>query len=243
MSDSSHDLKIEIIEACLQLEEMGYVIGTYGNVSVRLEEGLMITPSRIDYRALAAEDIVTVSLEGKILEGRRLPSSELEVHRQIYVCRPDVGAIAHTHSLLATAVSCLQETIPVIVEEQSQVVGGEIRCTRYVPAGQHRKLGEEVARALGQSNGVLIANHGTVSCGRTLEEAIFTCRIVERVGTMRVLGAACGKLTLIPSEYVMSERDRWLHKYGSAADRALENIITMSEGLQEPGETDPSPAL
>jgi L-ribulose-5-phosphate 4-epimerase len=224
MSACSHDLGKEIIEACLWLDEMGYVIGTYGNVSARVEEGLMITPSRIDYRALAAEDLVTVSLQGKVLEGSRLPSSELEVHRQIYVCRPDVGAIAHTHSLFATALSCLQETIPVIVEEQSQVVGGEIRCTRYVPAGQHRKLGEEVARALGQSNGVLIANHGTVSCGRTLEEAIFTCRIVERVAQMRVLAGACGKLTLIPREHVMSERERWLHKYGSADDRTGETL-------------------
>jgi L-fuculose-phosphate aldolase len=222
MSACSDDVRKEMISACLQLEEMGYVIGTYGNVSVRVEEGLMITPSRIDYRSLVAEDFVIVSLEGKVLEGRRLPSSELEVHRQIYVSRPDVGAIAHTHSLFATALSCLQETIPVIVEEQSQVVGGEIRCTRYVPAGQHRKLGEEVVRALGQSNGVLIANHGTVSCGRTLEEAIFTCRIVERVAQMRVLAGACGKLTLIPPKHVTSERERWLHRYGSAADRAVE---------------------
>src|SRR5579884_4250902 len=217
MSACSDDVRKEMISACLQLEEMGCVIGTYGNVSVRVEEGLMITPSRIDYRSLVAEGSVIVSLEG-----RRLPSSELEVHRQIYVSRPDVGAIVHTHSLFATALSCLQETIPVIVEEQSQVVGGEIRCTRYVPAGQHRKLGEEVVRALGQSNGVLIANHGTVSCGRTLEEAIFTCRIVERVAQMRVLAGACGKLTLIPPEHVTSERERWLHRYGSAADRAVE---------------------
>ncbi len=222
MNACSEDLRKEIIVACLRLEEMGYVIGTYGNVSARVKEGLIITPSRIDDQSLVAEDLVVVSLEGKVLEGRRLPSSELEVHRQIYVSRPDVGAIAHTHSLFATALSCLQETIPVIVEEQSQVVGGEIRCTRYVPAGQHRNLGEEVARALGQSNGALIANHGTVSCGRTLEEAIFTCRIVERVAQMRVLAGACGKLTLIPQEHVTSERERWLHKYGSAADRAVE---------------------
>ena len=223
MSINISDLKEEIVRTCRQLEDIGYVVGTYGNVSARSQEGLIITPSRVDYSSLTAGDLVTVSLAGKVLEGSRLPSSELEVHRQIYVLRPDVGAIAHTHSLFATALSCLQEPIPAIVEEQSQVIGGEIPCTRYVPAGQHRKLGEEVARALGQSNAVLIANHGTLSCGRTLEEAVFTCRIVERVAQMRAVAGSCGKLVLIPPEHVASERDRWLHKYGSTADHAVES--------------------
>ena len=181
MNSPEYKLKDEIIRACLWLQEMGYVIGTYGNVSVRVEDSLIITPSRINYSFLTAEDLVTVSLTGKILEGNRLPSSELEVHRQIYLARRDIGAVAHTHSLFATALSCLHETIPVIVEEQSQVIGGRIFCTHYVPAGQHRELGAEVARALGESDGALIANHGAVGCGRSLDEALFTCQIVERV--------------------------------------------------------------
>jgi L-fuculose-phosphate aldolase len=215
-------LKTEIISACLRLEELGYVVGTYGNVSARVDGGLIITPSRVDYRALTPQDMVTVSYAGKVLEGARLPSSELEVHRQIYVSRGDVGAVVHTHSLFATALSCMHETVPVIVEEQSQVVGSELRCTRYVPAGQHHQLGEEIARALGQSNAVLIANHGTVSCGRSLGEAMFTCQIVERVAQMRLLTRASGNAVPIPQEFVTSERERWLYKYGSAADRVLE---------------------
>lgn len=220
MNAPAYNLKDEIIKACLWLEETGYVIGTYGNVSARAEGGLIITPSRLNYRSLTVKDLVMVSLKGKILEGTRHPSSELEVHRQIYLVRPDAGAIVHTHSLYATALSCLRETIPVIVEEQSQVIGGEIYCTHYVPAGEHQKLGKEVARALGQSNGVLIANHGTLSCGRSLAEALFTCQIVERVAQMRVLAGACGKLTAIPQQFVVSERDRWLHKYGTSKDHA-----------------------
>jgi L-fuculose-phosphate aldolase len=109
----------------------------------------------------------------------------------------------------------------VIVEEQSQVIGDEIRCTGYVPAGQHRKLGEEVARALGRSMGVLLANHGVVACGRTLAEALFVSRIVERVAQMRLLTSAIGKAIPIPKEFVESERERWLYKYGSAADGAV----------------------
>jgi L-fuculose-phosphate aldolase len=218
MSPEYQDLKTRIIQTCLLLEEMGYVVGTYGNVSARAGDNLIVTPSRVDYHVLTAEDLVTVSLDGSVLDGSRLPSSEMEVHRQIYRARADVGAIVHTHSLYATAVSCMQRIIPVIVEEQSQVIGGEIRCTRYVPAGQHRRLGEEVARTLGQSNAVLLANHGIVSCGRSLEEALFACRIVERAAQMYLLAVAAGGPVPIPTEYVISERDRYLNRYGTDKD-------------------------
>lgn len=217
------EMKQAIINACLDLEGKGYLVGTYGNISVRVPGGLIITPSRINYSALTPEDMVTVSDNGQILEGIRLPSSELEVHRSIYLCRPDVGAVVHTHSLVATALSCMHKTIPVIVEEQSQVIGGAIHCTRYVPAGQHERLGEEAAQTLGKSNALLLANHGTVSCGRTLDEALFTCIVVERVAQMYVFThSAGGVVTTIPEEYVASERERFLYKYGRAEDRAIQ---------------------
>jgi len=233
LSDTNLDLRNDIIAACRELERRGHVVGTYGNVSVRTELGLLITPSRVDYKLLTPLDLVDVSMEGKRIGGSRLPSSELEVHWQIYLLRSDVGAVVHTHSLFATALSCRQETVPVIVEEQSQVIGDEIRCTRYVPAGHHRELGEEIARALGSSNGVLVANHGTVSCGRTLAEAMFACEIVERIAQMRLLAGASGAIVPIPEKYVRSERHRWLYKYGQAGDGVL------AAAAQEPDEQTP----
>jgi L-fuculose-phosphate aldolase len=218
-TDIEHfDLKREMIDVCRRLVSLGYVAGTYGNISARVPGGLIITPSRVDYDALTPRDMVTVSDAGAILDGTRLPSSELEVHRQIYLSRADVNAVVHTHSLHATALSCRQETLPVIVEEQAQVVGGEIACTRYIPAGQHEALGKETARALGTSNAVLLANHGVVACGRSLAEALFASIVVERVAQMRLLTGAGGAVP-IPAEFVASERDRFLHRYGTAADR------------------------
>lgn len=224
MRSDSVDLKKEIIATCLRLEELEYTIGTYGNVSAREQQGLIITPSRVEYRSLTPDDLVTVSLEGRVVAGTRLPSSELEVHRQIYVRRPDVSAIVHAHSLFATALSCTHETIPVIVEEQAQVVGDEIRCTRYVPAGNHYALGVEVAETLGSSNAVLLANHGTLSCGRSLAEALFTHRILERIAQMWLLVGTKGKVIPIPQEFVQSERNRWLQKYGTSADGAVGEV-------------------
>ncbi len=150
---------------------MGYIIGTYGNASACVPEGLIVTPSRVDYHAITPEDMMVVSPTGEVLDGHRVPSSETSVHRLIYNARPDVGAIFHTLSFYATALSCTHQTVSVIVEEQSQVVGGEIRCSSYVPAGQHLALGYEVARTLGESNGVLLATHGVVACGRDGDEA------------------------------------------------------------------------
>jgi L-fuculose-phosphate aldolase len=221
MHEENLDLRKEIIARCVELEKKGYVVGTYGNVSVRTKTGLMITPSRIDYESLTPPDLMEVTLEGKVEGGNRLPSSELEVHRQIYIMRADVGSVVHTHSLFATALSCLHESVPVIVEEQSQVIGDQIRCTKYIPAGHHREIGEEIARTLGRSNGVLVANHGALSCGRSLAEAMFACQIVERVAQMRLLAGAPGVLVPIPVEFVRSERERWLYKYGQAGDCVL----------------------
>ncbi len=222
MSTDQLDLRKEIIEACLWLEEGGFVVGTYGNVSVRAGASFIITPSRVDYRKLTPEDLVTVSLEGKVIEAGRLPSSEMEVHRQVYCVRPGVGAVVHTHSLYATALSCMHRNVPVIVEEQSQVIGGEMRCTSYVPAGQHHNLGVEVARTLGAANAVLLANHGIVNCGSTLPEALLTALIAERVAQMYLLTSAAGMPVPVPVEYVLSERDRYLNKYGTTMDHDSE---------------------
>lgn len=221
MTTDHLELKQQLIETCHQLVDLGYLIGTYGNASARVPGGLIITPSRVDYGDLVPEDMVTVADTGTILAGTRLPSSELEVHRRIYLRRSDVNAILHTHSLYATALSCCHDTIPVIVEEQSQVVGGEIGCTRYVPAGQHEEFGDETARALGASNAVLMANHGVVNCGRSLDEALFTCVVVERIAQMRLL-TGVGPVIPIPPEHVASEHDRFLHRYGTADDHESE---------------------
>lgn len=221
MGSKHAEIKEEIVAACRHLVRLGFVVGTYGNVSVRVPEGLIITPSRVEYAVLTPDDLVTVSLTGEVLEGHRLPSSEFAVHRGIYPARPDVNAVVHTHSFYATALSCLRQTVPVIVEEQSQVLGGEIRCTSYVPAGQHEKLSTQVAEVLGDSNAVLIASHGTVACGPTLPDTMFTCQMVERIAHMRLLTAGVGDAIPIETEFVRSERFRFLYNYGTERDKAL----------------------
>jgi len=219
--DLYESIKAAIIDTCRRLETMGYIVGTWGNVSVRVPEGLIVTPSKIGYDVLKTNDFVVVSAEGEVLAGQRLPSSETGVHRALLNQKGNVGAIIHTHSPCATAVSCLHRSIPAFVEDLAQMVGGAIRCTRYVPAGQHEKLAEEVANTIGEENAVLLANHGVFCCGRDLEEAFVTCQIVEKAAQMMLLAGGLGPVIPIPDEFVRSERYRFLFKYGTPGDGVM----------------------
>lgn len=220
MSSVPHEaLKTEIIATCRAMERIGHFVGTWGNISVRVPEGFIITPSRIGYDVITPADFVTVDLDGNVVDGHRLPSSETGVHRLVLKKKSDIGAVIHSHPPYASAVSCLKRSIPVFVEDVSQIIGGEVKCTRYVPAGQHLKLAEEVANTIGDENAVLLANHGVLVCGRDLGEAFVACQILEKAAQMMLLGAALGGVIPISDEHVRSERDRFLHKYGTAHDK------------------------
>jgi L-ribulose-5-phosphate 4-epimerase len=212
--DQILDIKFKIIKACRWLEEKELVIGTWGNISVKLKDSILLTPSRINYNVIVPEDIVTINFNGEKIGGNRIPTSEKEIHRLIHINREDVGAVVHNHSLYATAISCRGEGIPPILEEISQAIGGEIQCTgTYIPAGHHFELAEETVKYLKDKNAVLIRNHGVICCGRDLDEALINCLIVEKAAKM-LLHAGLKDIITIPDKFVKEERDRFLYKYG-----------------------------
>ncbi len=211
------DERQAIIETCLWLEETGMVIGTFGNVSIRLADGnIMLTPSKVAYQDLRPEDLVIVDLEGNKIQGERNATSEMHVHRLIYVNRPDIGAVIHYHPVYGSAMCASNEGIPAIFEELSQVIGGSVPITKsYINAGSHLELAKEAATALGEKNAVLIRNHAPVCGGRDLEEAKTACLVVEKAAKCYMaLKAGFPDFTVIPDELVASERHRYLHTYG-----------------------------
>ena len=219
MGDDKYlSLKLEMIDKCRLLEQIGYFVGTWGNLSVRVAEGFIVTPSRVQYSVIEPSDFVTVSPEGTVVAGHRLPSSETEIHRVVLNEKGNVGAIIHSHSPNATAVSCLHQGIPVFVEDMAQIIGGEVRCTPYVPAGQHKRIAEEVGDTIGEENAVLLANHGVLCCGRDLDEALVANQILEKAALMMLAAGGREKVIPIPEEYVRSERHRFLYKYGTSHD-------------------------
>lgn len=211
----SQELREKIIRACLWMEEKELVFGTWGNVSVRCGGTILLTPTRMRYRDMTPDDLVTVGMDGAVLAGRRLPTSEKELHRQIYLARGDVGAVAHNHSAHATAVACTGGSIPAMNEEMSQLLGGGIACTgQYVPAGRHAELAEACVRALGGRNAVLLMNHGVVCCGADLEEALVACLIAEKAARMYLAVGDAARIAEIPGGLVAEERRRYLYQYG-----------------------------
>jgi ribulose-5-phosphate 4-epimerase/fuculose-1-phosphate aldolase len=150
--------------------------------------------------------------------GTRLPSSETEIHRALLNKKKYVAAIIHSHSPYATAVSCLHQAVPPFVEDLVQIIGGRVNCAPYVRAGQHKRIAEVVAGAIGEENAVLLANHGVFCCGRTLDEAFVASQILEKAAIMMLAAGSLGKVIPIPDEFVRSERHRFLYKYGTAAD-------------------------
>lgn len=219
MGDEKYlSLKLEMIEKCRPLEQMGYFVGTWGNISARVPEGFIVTPSRVQYSVIEPADFVTVSPEGTVVAGHRLPSSETEIHRVVLNKKGNVGAIIHSHSPNATAVSCLHQSIPVFVEDMAQIIGGEVRCSSYVPAGQHKKIAEQVGSTIGEENAMLLANHGVLCCGRDLDEALVANQILEKAALMMLAAGGREKVVPIPEEYVRSERHRFLRKYGTTHD-------------------------
>jgi Ribulose-5-phosphate 4-epimerase and related epimerases and aldolases len=215
MYNNSDSIKKSILEACLWLQEKGLVIGTWGNVSVRSGNKIILTPSRIDYNKMKVEDMVTIDMEGKVVEGYNKPTSEKEVHRLIYVHREDVGSVIHCHSEVASAACCIGKPIPPLLEEMSQLLGGEIPSTSvYIPAGHHTELGEEVARSIGDKNAVLIRNHGPVCCGRDINEALLACQVVEKAAKVYMSLYRPTNPLVITDKHVQEERYRYVYKYG-----------------------------
>ncbi len=216
------ELRQAVIRTCLVMRDrLGYFIGTWGNISVRLEDGLLVTPSRMVYEDVSADDLVVVGWEGGVLRGHRLPTSEFELHRQILRKRPDLGALIHSHSPWASVCACAGRGIPVLADDMAEVIGGEVRCAPHVAAGRHRELARAAAEAIGPDAwAVLLGNHGVVAGGRDLAEAVVASQFVEKAAMILIHSQVLGGVRPIAEELWREERHRYLHKYGKPEDMA-----------------------
>lgn len=214
----SKELRQSIIDCCTWMVEKGLVIGTWGNISLRLSDGnILITPSRINYHEMQPEDMVVLSPDGKIIDGFRLPTSERELHRGIMNRRPDVNAIIHTHSPYAMAAAAIEGGIPPISEEMCQLLGGGIPLSsRFVPSERHVELGQVVTDSLGDANAVLIRNHGPICCGSSLEEAKVCCQVVEKSSKMYLHIRSCADIQVIEEQWVRAGRQYYQTSYGKS---------------------------
>jgi len=165
--------------AGLALTREGLVAGTWGNVSVRLGDSEMaITPTGTDYMSMKAEDIVIVDLATGEARGGK-PSSEKDLHREIYLTRPEIGAVVHTHSMSASTLAAARREVPPVLDDLAQIVGPSLRVADYALPGTG-KMRRAALKGLRGRMAVLLANHGAVALGRTMDEALTCARIVEK---------------------------------------------------------------
>jgi len=155
-----------------------------GNISVRAKEkgvdGFYITPSGMKYSSLKTKDIVFVSLKGIFDKKRGKPSSEWRFHQDIYVNKKGAKAIVHAHSTCATAVSSHQKNIPAFHYMVAVAGGEDLKCTKYATFGT-KQLSKNIIKALKNRTACLIANHGQVAFGDSLEKAFELAQEIENI--------------------------------------------------------------
>lgn len=180
-------LREELVEYGQKVLETGLVRGTWGNLSVRMDDRYMlVTPSGMDYNRITAEHIVKVEIETLKYDGPFKPTSESPLHSAIYRNRPDAGAVIHTHSDYCTAFAVARK--PLIISEPELVsVIGDIADIGGPGLPGSRELTENTVKALGQNAGCIMSNHGMLACGEDLKQTLDRCLAMEEAAK-RALG-------------------------------------------------------
>ncbi|MGW6582050.1 class II aldolase/adducin family protein [Streptomyces globisporus] len=158
----------DVIDTARRSAADGLVVGTSGNVSARVGDLVLVTPSGVPYDRLGPEDAVGVDLDGRQVLGELGPTSELPLHLAVYRST-DAAAVVHTHAVHATAVSTLVAEVP-LVHYAAAILGGPVRTAAYARYGTP-ELADAMLEALRDRTGCLLANHGTVTYGDTLDQA------------------------------------------------------------------------
>jgi L-ribulose-5-phosphate 4-epimerase len=201
MPSDFKDLKQEAYEANMQLPALGLVLYTFGNVSaLDKKRGVFaIKPSGVDYETLKADDMVIVDLKGKVVEGTMKPSSDTRTHLGLYNAYPELGGVAHTHSLHAVSWAQARRDIPVFGTTHADHLTQPVPCTDVMSAAMIKgdyetETGNQIIQCFKKRKlkhteveMVLVANHGPFSWGKTAAKAVYSSRVMEELAKMALL--------------------------------------------------------
>lgn len=198
-----------IVQYGKRLIESSLTTGTGGNLSIfNRNKGLIaISPSGLDYFETKAEDIVILDLDGNIVQGKRKPSSEFEMHKIFYSKRDDINALVHTHSIYAATIASMRWTLPP-VHYLIALAGSDVRCAEYATYGTE-KLAENAFEAMKDRKAVLLANHGLLVGRETLAGAFSLAEHIEFCSELYYRGKSIGEPVLLTEE----EMDIMLKKF------------------------------
>lgn len=189
-----------VLATAKELLAKGLVEGTAGNVSARMADGnICITPSSVDYRAMALEDLVVIDPSGEVVDGERPPSSEKLLHLACYETFEEVGSVIHSHPVHATMFAVARAPIPACIDEFTVYVGGEVAVTEYAASGTPG-VGQAAVDCLRQRGAALLANHGMVAVGKTPADALHVTALVERTAEIVIGAKALGGAVPLPEK-------------------------------------------
>lgn len=175
-------LSEDIIKTCLEMNELGLNQGTSGNVSVRFQDGMLITPSGIPYQELTPDMIVYIDKDG-YCEPNKVPSSEWHFHLACYEARTELNAVVHNHAVNCTAVSILNHSIPALHYMVAVTGTDHVPCIPYSTFGT-QELADSVTAGIHQSKAILMQHHGMIAMEVSLAKALWLANEVEVLADM-----------------------------------------------------------
>lgn len=193
--------------------------GTSGNISIYVpEQGLLaISPSGIGYFDTRPEDVVVMDLEASIVEGTRKPSSEWALHTLFYKNKPHIRAVVHTHSMYCTTFAVLGRPLRAVHYAIADAGAAEVPCTPYYPFGT-LELAEAAVETAGDSDAVLLGNHGLVACGKDLAGAYGLALNMEYVAELQYRALCVGTPNVLGKEAMEDVMERF-KSYGQPEGR------------------------
>lgn len=212
------DLRRKMVDICRRMNSSGVNQGTAGNVSVRAGNGFLITPSSLPYDIMSPEDLVEMGFDGTYV-GRR-PSSEWRFHRDILKNRPDINVVLHCHSMYATTLACHHKTIPAFHYMVGVAGGTTVRCAEYATFGT-QALSDHALKALDGRLACLLGQHGQISLGKDLEQALWLAIEVETLARMYVQVLTLGEPPILDDaemERVIDQMKRMSYGLGPEAE-------------------------
>ncbi len=211
------ELRRELVRFSRMLHRLGFMPGTSGNLSVRLDDHrLLVTPTGVSKFLLRSADVVLIDLHGRPLNGHRRVTSEVGMHLAVYRQRADVKAVVHSHPPIATAFACVGRGLDEMLCQEAVMTLGVVPLANYATTGT-----EEVAASLApfipNHDAILMANHGAVSYGGTLLQAFQKMEVVEHLAQIALIAHQLGAPRILKHKQVKQLRD--------AKAKYLQNVI------------------
>lgn len=202
-------IREELLEMSKRCYREALFAGTSGNLSYFDREAgeMYITPGSVPYETMTADELVRMTLDGEVLEGERKPSSEWRMHAEIYRQKPEVSAVIHTHSPYATSFAVNNRKLPVILIEMVPFLGGDIEVADFAIPGTV-EVGTEAVKKLQDRYACLMANHGVLAVGASLEQAHTRAVYTEDAAKIYSLALNNGDVKVIDDKYVRYMKER-----------------------------------